>query len=146
MNVREELEIIRRQNGGLLRPRDVVAYAEDSETALHSRFQWDDSKAALEYRLWQAREIIRVEVTVVGASDEPIHTYVSLRGDRDRPGGGYRHTVDVMLRSETRKQLLAEAESDMRAFERKYHALQELAEAITSMRKVRNELKKQLAA
>jgi hypothetical protein len=60
-----ELETIRRNAGGVLRPEDVVSFAADPDTELHSRFEWDDTEAAQQYRLWQARQLIRVTVTVL---------------------------------------------------------------------------------
>ena len=44
-----------------LHAEDVVAAARDPLSPLHSKFQWDDSKAAHRYRLWQARQIIASE-------------------------------------------------------------------------------------
>ena len=37
---------------------------------MHLIFEWDDSKAAEGYRLWQARMIIRLELTVVDTKTE----------------------------------------------------------------------------
>lgn len=57
---------LEREDGRLL-PSDVVEAARDPRSVLHSHFEWDDSKAAHEHRLAQARALIRtikVEVTV----------------------------------------------------------------------------------
>ena len=58
--VSQELEEIRKRHIGILRPRDVVKYAENPDTALHDKFEWDDSLAGAKYRLQQAAEIIRI--------------------------------------------------------------------------------------
>lgn len=136
--IRRELEEVRRNAGGLLRPADVVAYASDPARALHSRFTWDDSKAAHEYRLWQAREVIRVCVAVVHDDHPPVRAYVSLQDDRQEPGGGYRTLHSVLRNATLRESLLEEAKADMERFETKYSLLSELADVFTAMRKARH--------
>lgn len=60
------LEKIRLQNGGVLTPDAVVKDAKNRNSPLHEHFEWDDTKAAYQYRLDQARELIRkVRVEVV---------------------------------------------------------------------------------
>ena len=126
-NVYRELEQIRKSNGGLLRPLDVVEFARNPKTALHGRFTWDDSKAANEYRLWQARQIIRVSVTVIPNAEKEYHAYVSLKDDRKQEGGGYRSTVSVLRHSVRRDAMLREALEELDVFRRKYAILTELA-------------------
>ena len=127
--VTEELEQIRRSHGGLLKPEDVVSFARDKRTALHAKFEWDDAKASEEYRLWQARQVIRVAVTVLPSphSDQPpIRAYVSVCSDRVQQGGGYRAMADVMTDDELRAELVAEAMSEVKRWRRKYERLREL--------------------
>src|SRR5947207_42729 len=92
---RQELELIRSKNKGLLRPHDVVKFARDPKTDLHSHFTWDDSKAAAEYRLEQARRIIRVAVVIEPNTSKLTRAYVSLTGERDREGG-YRAIAEIL--------------------------------------------------
>lgn len=125
--IREELEQIRETHGGILRPEDVVDFAADPETALHSQFEWDDSEAARQHRIWQARQVIRCVVTVIPQANEPIRAYVSLVPDRSNPGGGYRDTVAVLSDDEHREQLLSQALRELRAWRAKYNQLKALA-------------------
>lgn len=124
--VRRELEAIRRANGGVLREEDVVEFAKDPATALHSRFQWDDGEAARQYRLHQARNVIvRCRVAVVGdAEATPIRAYVSLRSERTVEGGGYRTIGDVMGHAERREELLRQCLAEYEALGRKYRILE----------------------
>jgi len=124
--IREELKAIAAKHRGLLRPHDVVAFAKNKRTALHKQFTWDDTKAAHEYRLWQAREVISVHVTVYGPDEIPFRAFVSLKEDRKQDGGGYRTTESVMSNSEWRLQLLTEAVSDFERLQTKYAVLKEL--------------------
>jgi hypothetical protein len=127
--IADELEAVARIHEGLLRPMDVVDYARNPNTVLHSKFEWDNTKAAEEYRLWQAREIIvQVKVQMVqGLKQQDYQVYVSLREDRQQDGGGYRYLVDVMKNPSRRAMFLAEALADFEVWKRKYSALTELA-------------------
>jgi hypothetical protein len=128
--IMEELEYIRRQHGDVLRPEDVVSFAQDETTALHREFEWDDTKAAAEHRLWQARQVIRVTVTTLPSpysDDTPIRAYVSMPSDRVQPGGGYRSFEDVMSSDELRAELLRDALSEVKRWKRKHDRLKELS-------------------
>lgn len=134
MTVSRELRKIKKGNGGFLDPQKVVNYARNPATALHSKFTWDDAKAAEEYRIWQARQIIRLELIVIEETNEPVRAYVSLQ--IDRTGGGYRAIRDVMRDPELRGQLLDEAKADMILFRRKYGMLISLAKIFEEMDKI----------
>ena len=49
---------------GNLKPQVVVDEARDEGSPIHDRFEWDDTKAGEEFRLGQARKLIRVVVTM----------------------------------------------------------------------------------
>lgn len=145
--IRMELERIRLVHGGILRPCDVVQEAKDPENPLHSRFQWDDAKAAEQHRLWQARELITVYVEVLpGAKRETTQIYVSMCGDRREVGGGYRHIRDVLADPEARARFLDEGIAELRRSEAKYGKLRELAEVFAALREVESASKKKKAA
>ena len=123
-----ELELVRSQHGGVLRPEDVVEFATDADTALHGEFEWDDSVAAYSHRLWQARQVIRLTVTVLDSSagKQCVPMYVSLMSDRQKDGGGYRAMVDVLTEGEQREELLRQALAELKAVKRRYEQLKEL--------------------
>jgi hypothetical protein len=123
---RAEMERLRKKHR-LLTAEQVVAFAADSETALHSRFTWDDTEAARQFRLDQARSVIRVAVYVPESSTKPMRVMVSLREDQKRAGGGYRSVPNVLTRKVLREQLVAEALREFERLKMKYHALKELA-------------------
>ncbi len=66
--VKAELDRLNAAHDGL-RPSDVVAAAAHTKSPLHGEFEWDDSTAGHEYRLMQARKLIRMSVTVVNRGD-----------------------------------------------------------------------------
>lgn len=122
--IREELE--RLKASGVIRPADVVAKAADPESAMHSWFEWDDTEAAQQHRIWQARQLLRVFVTVETKNSKPVRAFVSLGSDRSGDGG-YRALADVLSDQQLRAQLLADAIKELRSSERKFRQLQELS-------------------
>ena len=127
-----ELAQICEQNGGVLIPEKVVEFARNKNTALHSRFDWDDTSAAHQWRLQQAREIIRVCVQYVPALNRTERVYVSLPSDR-LVGGGYRRLVEVM-KGDSRHELLESAKKEMESFVKRFHELEELSDVINPMK------------
>lgn len=132
--VREELRKIEEANNGILRPVDVVTYArKNKRSALHGEFTWDNNKAAEEYRLWQARQVIRVHVEVIKPDTKPIRAFVSLIGDRANPGGGYRAINAVLSNKEQREQLVEQATREFKALRQKWKNLTELADIFAAI-------------
>lgn len=127
-----ELETIRKNNGGMLKPADIVAFAQNPATALHRMFEWNGNEAARKYRLLQAQEIIRVAVVVLPNTNTPIRAYVSLHRDR-KSGRGYRATSNVLSSTQMRQELLDEALEDMRIFRARYSTFKQLAGVFAAM-------------
>lgn len=135
MTITQELEQIAKKHNGLLRPADVVQFAKNESTRLHSCFEWDDTKAAEAYRLAQARNIIRVNITVIENAkvETRVRAFYSLPSDRTKPGGGYRRTIDVMSSKEMAAELLEMARQDMLNFREKYRSLTEVQKVIDAI-------------
>lgn len=125
--VSEELLRIKLEDGGdIVTAEQVVAHAEDEDSPLHKYFQWDDTEAARQYRLFQARQLITVAVIMLPGKKRPSSAWVSLRYDRQQPEGGYRLLVDVLSNADQREMLIREALEDLRTWELKYKRLVEL--------------------
>ena len=108
-NIRALLEDIMNESGKLL-PTTVLDYARDPASPLHKYFEWDDTEAAEQYRIDQARQLIRsVSITVSTPVPVQMREFVSLASDRGtKGGGGYRSTMDVMSKKKLRHQLAAD--------------------------------------
>ena len=134
--IKAELKVIEKKKG-LLNPHDVVKFAENPKTALHSCFTWDDGIAAEQWRLHEARNLIRVIVEVIPNENNEIiyRAFISLPKDRHNEGG-YRSIGSVLSNEELRKQLLNQAMLEMKSFKKKYQDLNELCEVFTAMKKV----------
>ena len=152
MSIIEELEQIREASGGLLHPQKVGDFARDESTALHSRFEWDDTAAGESYRVWQARKVIRALVTIIPQKNREsyeVQTYVSMSADRytetdstDKREltAGYRYMVDVLSTSDLRSTLLEEALAEFESWERKYHMIAELVEIFAAAKTAKQKL------
>lgn len=123
MSIRDELERIYETNG-VLTPEAVVDDARPDDAPLHSHFEWDDALAGEQYRLVQARHLIRT-VTVEAPSSalrvpQQVRMFHNVSGDEP---GQY-----VSLRALTQApaladEVLAQAEREWRALKAKYSAL-----------------------
>ncbi|WP_157266465.1 hypothetical protein [Azohydromonas aeria] len=110
--IKSELERIAAEHDGLLRPEDVVKQAADKAHPLHEHFQWDNTTAAHQWRLEQARRLIRsVRIEVPNQPAVAVQAFVSIPSDRKQEGGGYR-ALDAVLDNEfMTRQLAAEMQA-----------------------------------
>lgn len=110
---------------GALNPEVVVSWAGDNpESELYKRFNWDDSTAAHQYRLIQARNLI-TEVEVVYPDGKKRQVYVSPIESRGK--GGYSSLVEVLSDKERKARFLEQALNEYRRLGEKYESLKELA-------------------
>lgn len=115
--IQQELESI--FTDGLLRPEKVIIRAKNPENILHKYFEWDDTKAAHQHRLEQARSLIRsVTITHPEHKEVVIQAFVSLPSDREN-GGGYRKVEEVMTNDFMRVQFFEEISRAIESWERK---------------------------
>lgn len=77
--VAQRLAEIAELNGGRLTPDLVLADAQDSGSVLHRLFEWDDSIAAHQHRLSQARSIITSVRVVITTENRKISTVYYVR-------------------------------------------------------------------
>jgi hypothetical protein len=131
-----ELQGVARRHGNVLKAEDVVDFARDPRTALHSRFTWDDTLAAHQYRLEQARALIRIVVTVIPGHNREFRVFASMQADRVEQGGGYRYMVSILGNKAKRQRFLAEALAEFDRWKEKYEALEELAEVFSARKKI----------
>ena len=127
--VGETVEAVAGRNGGVCPPSALVDEARPKESALHGLFQWDDYTAAEAYRREQARHVVR-ELRVVSddASSEPLQAFVHvIRVDGQRCVEGYRLTQMVVRDAGEYRQVLDEALAGLRAWQKRYGHLSELA-------------------
>lgn len=142
-----ELRRIEEAHGGLLKAPDVIESARNEASPLHSWFDWNDSIAAHNWRLVQARSLIRYAVTYIESDPNrtPIRAFVSLSPQRVE-GGGYRAMVEVLQTPSMRQQMLEDALDEHLTYERRWAHLNELTKAFDEFRKLRNKQRKKRGA
>ena len=123
----EELEQLHEELGsGLLKPEAVVDFArKNPKSALHECFTWDDTEAAKQWRLSQARRIIRVCVIQLPQFEHHVKAFVSVPSDRNA-GDGYRDVSSVMSAPLQRAQVIEEAMKRISKIRMSYSFLPEL--------------------
>ena len=117
------------ERDGVIEPETVVAESQTPSAPLHSCFEWDDAKAAHKYRITQAQNIIRAIVVADEAKQPETRAFVNVQREY--------HPVSVVVRNpEKREILLQNALNELRWFERKYNALQELSNVFAAIKEV----------
>lgn len=131
--VGETLETIRRQSGGNLTPELVLEKASDPSCLLHPCFEWDDTKAAHEHRLNQARYLLRAVVVLRGPKEElrPVRAFVTVKACGENV---YKEVHEALAHPDHREQVLARARRELEAWAKRYEALEELAETIAAIK------------
>jgi hypothetical protein len=127
-SLREELLAIRADYGQLT-PANVVAAASAADHPLHSRFEWDDTVAASQYRLVQARELIRVvrEHYVNDAGPASVRYFHAI----PRPTGMVYEPAAVVAADEVGSRiLLASMEREWRLLRQRYERFAEFRELV----------------
>ena len=106
----------------------------NEDAPLHNEFEWDNEKAAESYRLHQARHIINCLCIKAeeAPNKEPVRAFFKIES-RDSE---YK-SLDVILQSEdSYNALLRTALAELRALEKKYSDLKELASVFDEVKKL----------
>lgn len=107
-----------------VKPEEIVDKARDESTELHKCFEWDDTKAAEKYRVYQARQIV-CHLIVREVNDEPQKREVRFFYKTDNQEG-YKPVSYIMRNEDEYHKLLDRALTELKAFQRKYSTLKEL--------------------
>lgn len=121
--VTEELSRIHQENDNTLTAPAVVDAARPEDAPLHPAFEWDIEKAANEYHLIQARQLIRAVVIVQDEPEKPAAPrWVHVEKDNYQP-------IEVVVsRPDMFELALAEAHAKLAAAERAVQDLRRAAE------------------
>lgn len=120
------LERLRTVNNGRLTQAAIVAEAQPKSSPLHDAFEWNDTKAAKQYRLEQASHMIRsIEVVrVVEGQNKPIRAFVNVVRDEDR---SYTSVAHALSDRELRQQVIEQAWRELEAWRNRHAELIEFA-------------------
>lgn len=125
-----ELERIRLDNHGLLKPEIVVDESRPEEAVLHPCFDWVDESAAEKYRIHQARNLIK-SVRITKTKDDGTVTakrvYVNL-GESEDNAQAYHAISDVVRNPEQRAQMIDQVWRELSAIKARYRELLQAVE------------------
>lgn len=141
----EELELIK-QNNGQLTPEAIVRQAKAKKSRLHGFFDWDDKTAAGQYRISQARYLLRsIEVHYVAEKSEPksIKAFYSVTNKTDKKEERiYVSLGDMVKNKDYRQQVIERARREMVNWANRYRQYQELSPVVAAIDKLQNDEKK----
>ncbi len=129
----DELRRILKRDGGV-QASVVVKEARPKRAPLHDEFEWDDSLAGQQYRLGQARRLIRVTPYVEDTGSRS--RYVHVPAERietptaqvEQREGIYRPIKEVVQEPSEFSRALAQLETQRRAMSRTIRELKRAAE------------------
>jgi hypothetical protein len=134
--IKKQLEAIANRPAGL-NPRTLLTEAANPLSSLHKYFEWDDTEAAVKWREAQAYDLIRrikVEITTSDQKTLTVRAFWPIKhlepdGTIDSAKrGSFIHVNNIMDDAEATRQVIANAKSELTAFQIRYSKLAELFE------------------
>lgn len=144
--VGKHLEMLREKCKGEITPQDILTDAKHNNSPLHSFFEWNDGEAAEQYRLQQARGLIRAVVAIYTSPDKPaVRTKMFVH--ISEPGAPhYRETSHAMSQTATRNIVLQRAWAEFLAWRRRYQDLKEFSDLFEAADEIVKKLPKSAKA
>ena len=103
-------------------PEEILEKAKNKKSELHKCFEWDDTKAAYQYRLQQARTIMCNLVIVHEEIQERPRAFYNLTFEKAE----YHPTTLILKKPDEYEALLQKAHGELKSFQQKYKMLKEL--------------------
>jgi len=127
-SVVRRLDLLRKQNNGILTPDIVLTDAEAGKSPLRSYFTWDDHSAARRHRLSEAGQLIQRYKFVIVATEGKVVKVAALEKIEPGPKGEtqYRHIEDIMDDEEEYAALVRRVKAQLDSLRRRYESIVEL--------------------
>lgn len=111
-------------------PAQIVDRAKDPGSELHKCFEWNDTKAAEKYRIYQARQVV-CHLVIKRTEEERMENKPEIRMlHKPTQESGYKPVTLIMQNQDEYQKLLAMAYADLQKFKARYSALTEMEEII----------------
>lgn len=110
---------------GALTSQNVLESARSEKSPIHSLFEWDDTKAAEQYRLKQAAQLICNLTVEIETDDKPIECRAYMDVSEAKVGS-FINVQSAFQSEESRDVVLRRALNELSAFKTKYKNLLEL--------------------
>lgn len=103
-------------------PQNIVDYASAHPASeLYKCFTWDDTKAANEWRKYEARQVVRLLVFEDNNTEEPTKVRVFQSTPEE-----YKPVTQIVRNEDEYKELLKRAKAELASFKERYKTLVEL--------------------
>lgn len=132
--IAQRLERIARRNGGILTPDAVIEDAQDKASPLHDQFTWDDTEAAKQWRLEQARSLIRSVKIEIKTDERTVSTVRYIRNpEASHREQGYADVTHLRTREDLAREALRR---ELAAAKALFERCESLAEAFQMQEEV----------
>lgn len=125
------MELQKRLGRDDITAKELLDDSRADNAPLHSCFTWDDTVAAEKWRVYEAGHIIRSIVVIEpnrdGESSAPVRAFINVTPVAPKKQGNYVAINVAMMKEEYRRQALSNALIELRNFQRKYQAYDELS-------------------
>ena len=136
----ERIGALIEQNNGQVDRQSILEDARKKRSPLHDFFEWDDAEAANQYRLDQARYLLRNILVVVKIDDEQeeevraFHSVVvTADGSDEAHERAYVQIDRVLTESELKEQVIDQALKALISWKKKYQQYKELAVVVKAI-------------
>lgn len=132
------IEVISDQCDHKLNAEIIVEKAMPQNSPIHDYFEWNNTKAAHEYRLIQARKLLRSLVIYDEKSDRYNRAYINVEIENEEleTDNHYVPLEDILNDNDLTRKMLADALEYLKWFKLKYSMLKELAEVHNAIDKI----------
>lgn len=133
------LRALAQRHGKAVAAKKLVEEARDPEHVAHDAFEWNNTKAAERYRIFQANHLLRsicFNVITPKGSGEVTRLFAAIRDSEEPNKSTYVLSDYAMSNKELREQVLQRALSELSSFKLKYQRLSELADVFKAIDRV----------
>lgn len=116
---------------GRLNAEALVEISRPKDAPLHALFEWDNRKAAAEWRKHQARNLIN-SIEIVVEEAEPVRAFFNI----ERKSAEYLSIATICREPGNYQTLLRQATAELKAFKRKYSQISELNQIFAMIDKI----------
>jgi hypothetical protein len=127
------LQIGKADEDGIIQPETVVATAADPSSPLHQHFTWDETEAAYQFRLVQARSLIRRVSVVRRPVPGPDFVNVTVRRSDGEPRRGYVPTDRAAAEPDLYAQIIEDAHRGLNAYRNRLSAFEQAHEIVAKL-------------
>jgi len=131
------IERIKEKRGGIT-PQLLMIESKRKKSPLHNCFEWDDSKAAEEFRIVQAREILRFLVVEIESDDEQeeprtVRAYIAPSSVGKEENTSYLTIEDVCKDDELSAAYLRQLHRELRIISNKIRNFDEFSDVVKAI-------------